>query len=212
MPIRSFAFAALLVAAGAQAATKPKSKPVPPVEQTPVENIDVDAMARAKDADPSAPADPSVAMPPSTPAAEDARADVQTPPPSPAQPSEAAVPPMLAPAPDDAERRLGAACEARAKSLLDSAQKGDYVTAIHDFDAKMRTALPEPKFKQAWESLAQFGALTARGQSHIAKGQDYLAVTVPLIFEKANLYAQVACGSDGRIAGFYVKPLDLPKE
>ena len=33
---------------------------------------------------------------------------------------------------------------------------------------------------------------------------------VPLVFEKANLYAQVSCGSDGRIAGFYVKPLQLP--
>ncbi|MEO7430843.1 MAG: DUF3887 domain-containing protein [Dokdonella sp.] len=212
MPIRSFAFAVLLVASAAQAATKPKSKPAPAVEQAPVENIDVDAMARAKDADASVPADPSVAMPPSTPAAEEPSAVEQAPPALPAQASEAAVPPLLAPAPDDAERRLGAACEARAKSLLDSAQKGDYATATHDFDAKMRTALPEPKFKKAWESLAQFGALTARGQSHIAKGQDYLAVTVPLIFEKANLYAQVACGSDGRIAGFYVKPLDLPKQ
>jgi hypothetical protein len=31
-----------------------------------------------------------------------------------------------------------------------------------------------------------------------------------MVFEKANLYAQVSCGSDGRVAGFYVKPLEIP--
>lgn len=119
----------------------------------------------------------------------------------------------MSPQMPDAQRpevRLAAACEARASALLDAAQKGDYAAATRDFDAKMRSALPLAKFKQAWESLAQFGALTARGQSHPGTGEGYLVVTIPLIFEKANLYAQVACGSDGRIAGFFVKPLEMP--
>jgi len=217
MLIRHLAFALLFAAAQAQAATKPKS--APPVDPTPVDNIDVDAMARAKDAaasDAAAPADASSATsvpapadtsPPATEPA--AKGDRPAAAPTPA--AEAAVPPLLAPAPDDAERRLGAACESRSTSLLDAAQKADYATATRDFDAKMRTAMPVPKFKQAWESLSQFGTLNARGQSHLAKGQGYIAVTIPLIFEKANLYVQVACGSDGRIAGFNVKPLDIPK-
>jgi hypothetical protein len=70
----------------------------------------------------------------------------------------------------------------------------------------MRTALPPPKLKEAWEQLAQFGKLDARGQSHLGTGDGYTIVMIPLIFEKANLVAQVACGTDGRIAGFYVKP------
>jgi hypothetical protein len=113
--------------------------------------------------------------------------------------------------PDAAGKRLAAGCESRATSLLDAAQKGDYAAATRDFDAKMRTGMPVPKFKQAWESLAQFGTLTARGQSHPARSEGYIAVMIPLIFEKANLYAQIACGSDGRIAGFHVKPLEVPK-
>ncbi|MBA8883134.1 DUF3887 domain-containing protein [Dokdonella fugitiva] len=123
--------------------------------------------------------------------------------------AQATRPSPLAPpsAPDAAEKTMAAACEARATSLLDAAQKGDYAGATRDFDAKMRSALPAPKFKQAWESLAQFGQLQARGQTHPMKGDGYIAITIPLIFDKANLYAQVACGSDGRIAGFYVKPL-----
>ena len=102
---------------------------------------------------------------------------------------------------------IAAGCEARATSLLDAAQKRDYAGATRDFDAKMRSALPPPKFKQAWESLAQFGSLQGRGQAHPMKGDGYIAITIPLIFDKANLYAQVACGSDGRVAGFYIKPL-----
>ena len=116
--------------------------------------------------------------------------------------------PLAPPTPANAnEKSLVAACEARASGLLDAAQKADYASATRDFDAKMRSALPPPKFQQAWESLLQFGQLQARGQSHPMKGDGYIAITIPLIFDKANLYAQVACGSDGRIAGFYVKPL-----
>jgi hypothetical protein len=111
------------------------------------------------------------------------------------------------PSPSDTDKSIAAGCESRATSLLDAAQKGDYAGATRDFDAKMRTALPPPKFKQAWESLAQFGALQGRGQAHPMKGDGYIAITIPLIFDKANLYAQVACGSDGRVAGFYIKPL-----
>jgi hypothetical protein len=222
MPIRPLVLALLLVAAHANAATKPKAKPAPPAQEPPVENIDVDAMARAKDAaagNSAAPPSDAAATtdtPPSSTAAtpndEPPSTPAEAPPtPPPAQAGQAAVPPLLAPAPDDAERRLAAACESRSTSLLDSAQKGDYTNATHDFDAKMRTAMPVPKFKQAWESLSQFGTLTARGQSHVSRGQGYIAVTIPLIFEKSNLFVQIACGSDGRIAGFNVKPLEIPK-
>lgn len=124
-----------------------------------------------------------------------------------AAPTERPSPLAPPPAPTDTEKSLAAACEARATSLLDAAQKGDYEGATRDFDAKMRTGLPPAKFGQAWESLAQFGAFQARGQAHPMKGDGYIAITIPLIFDKANLYAQIACGSDGRVAGFYVKPL-----
>jgi hypothetical protein len=200
------------------------------------ETIDVDAMARAKDAaagNPAAPSEATATVESATPTAgsdeakePSAPAPATTPAPEPiptaaahapaaattaAQPV-TGVPPLLSATQDPAEQRLAKACEARATSLLDAAQKGDFAGATKDFDAKMRTGLPVPKFKQAWESLAQFGALTARGQSHPAAADGYIAVTIPLLFEKANLYAQVACGSDGRVAGFYVKPLAAPKQ
>jgi hypothetical protein len=106
---------------------------------------------------------------------------------------------------------IASSCEARAKSLLDDAEKARWGEATVAFDAKMRSALPAPKFKEQWDSLAQFGKLTARGQSHLGKGEGYTIVVIPLIFEKANLLAQIACGSDGRIAGFHVTPAEKPQ-
>lgn len=127
-----------------------------------------------------------------------------------AAPTAATAPPArptpLAP-PAEAAQSLARSCEARAGALLDAAQAGDFAAATRDFDATMLSALPPDKLRAAWQSLSRFGALQARGQSHAAELQGYLAITVPLLFENGNLYAQVTCGSDGRIAGFYVKPL-----
>ena len=235
---------ALLACASAQAAPKKKHSPVAAKETAAQaathEDIDVDAMARAKDGKPTAPPpeapEASAAIEP-TPAVEaTAPAEPAAATPTDAVPGDASTkavdapgapttgtaapakaiddasmgrPSPLAPASEAAntDKSIAAGCESRAKGLLDAAQKGDYAGATRDFDAKMRTALPPPKFKQAWESLAQFGTLQGRGQAHPMKGEGYIAITVPLIFDKANLYAQVACGSDGRIAGFYIKPL-----
>ena len=179
-------------------------------------------------ADPDASAPPAAAGEAAAPAAapvsaeEPAQAGAATQGPAgqetPAEPGTASAWPRVdgaaAPPADDeaaaAQKRLQDACTRRATALLDAAQKNDFTAATRDFDARMRGALPPPELRKAWESLGQFGTLKARGQSHVATAEGYIAVTIPLLFDKANLYAQVACGSDGRIAGFYVKPLPVP--
>lgn len=234
MSIRALACLLLLVAASAQAAAPAKKKPEP---AAPPQEIDVDAMARAKDVDAQnaaaqktadAPATDSASTPTTgatetePPATEAAAAGTESKPEgesTQAQPAEtksaedqlqdalALTPPI-----DAQEKRIAAACESRSSGLLDAAQKGDFATATKDFDAKMRSALPPAKFKKTWDSLAQFGALQARGQAHPAKGEGYFIVMTPLIFEKANLVSQVTCGNDGRVAGFYVKPLSAVQQ
>lgn len=218
MTIRPFACAVLLGLACSHAvAAKKKDPPTPPPQE-----IDVDAMARAKDADaqakPAADADTAAPV-----AAEPAPADAGA---TAAEPKSESAPRKdepaaeassqeavaLTPPIDPAEKRVALACESRSKNLLDAAQKGDFAAATKDFDAKMRTAMPPAKFKQTWASLSQFGTLQARGQSHPAKGEGYFIVMTPLIFEKTTLITQVACGSDGRVAGFYVKPLSAVQQ
>lgn len=238
MTTRLLACALLLGFASAHAAPAKKQAPPPP------EEIDVDAMARAKDvgakpaestattteaSDAALPVDappPVDAVPPvdatappkeagadtegtdpaaaGKDAAAQAEASAASPAPVPAGSQDALA---LTPPIDPTEKRLGMACEARSTNLLDAAQKGDFAAATKDFDAKMRSALPPEKFKETWASLAQFGPLKARGQAHPSKGEGYFIVMTPLIFEQTNLVAQIACGSDGRIAGFHVKPL-----
>jgi hypothetical protein len=214
MSIRMLVWVLLIGATCANAAPPEKSAaPTDPKSAPPAaENVNVDALARAKDVDASPPiGDQQPPAPTATAESASSKSDA-------AKVDDAATSdaahqaPMspLAPQSDTPDARLAAGCEARATSILDAAQKGDYAAAVRDFDAKMRSAMPAAKFKQAWELLAQFGALQARGQSHLATGEGYLIVTIPLIFEKANLYAQIDCGSDGRIAGFHVKPLEVP--
>ena len=234
---------AVLIGASTALAAPPTDAPV--VAAAP-QDIDVDALARAKDVDAKAadatltpePAEAAaeaasatepVAATPATETADSAvgevpatQADAPVAEAKPAEPSADAVgadtaatgkadseasPAAIA---GSEEQRLAASCVARATRLLDDAQKGDYAAATRDFDAKMASALPPAKFGEAWNQLAQFGKLKARGQSHTLKGDGYIAVTIPLIFDKKSLYAQIACGSDGRIAGFYVKPLEIP--
>jgi cytoskeletal protein RodZ len=161
---------------------------------------------------------PAAAVPPSetTPPVEAPPATEAS---APAEPAPAAQAPETgkpaaetAESPADTEARsLAASCAARATNLLDDAQKADFGGATRDFDAKMRTDMPPAKLKQQWESMAQFGKLVARGQSHLSSGQGYTLVMVPLIFEKTNLVAQIACGTDGRIAGFHVTQAPKPK-
>lgn len=241
MTLRILAFALLACAAAASAAPPKTSPKASPPSDPATDAIDVDAMARAKDVDGAQPADAdapapdaapaetttpaaSAAEPAESPAPDDTSAPSDAPMPAEAPAasetpsSETASPAPAAmaapPAQSDEEfalRSTAAGCLSRATNLLDDAEKADYGNATRDFDAKMRTDLPAPKFKQQWESLGQFGKLVARGQSHLGTGEGYTMVMIPLIFEKTNLVAQIACGSDGRIAGFHVTRAPKPQ-
>ena len=234
MSIRVLALAFLAGVSLAVAAPPKSQKPTtdPATQQQAPEALDVDAMARAKDESAATPSDadtppPAETPPAATPAPEAAPVEATPPPaetpppveaptavetPPPAAPAGTAPPVNATESAADAEARsVAASCVARATSMLDDAQKSDFAGATGAFDAKMRTDMPPAKLRQQWESMAQFGKLVARGQSHIGSGQGYLIVMVPLIFEKTNLVAQIACGTDGRIAGFHVTAAPKPQ-
>ena len=200
------------------AAAQSAAGEAPPSEAPPSEVPATDAPpaeATAKEAPPAQESAP-VAAPEQVPAEQSSATPEITAPDAGANPApaagDAAAPTISASAAADMEAlSIASSCQARATALLDEAEKGKYGEATSAFDAKMRSALPAAKFKEQWESMSQFGKMTARGQSHLGKGDGYTIVVVPLIFEKANLLAQIACGSDGRIAGFHVTPADRPQ-
>lgn len=97
------------------------------------------------------------------------------------------------------------ACMVKTTALLDALDKGDYASAGRDFNAQVRAGAPADKLKTVWESLPQkFGARGSRGAAQNGTSNGYIVITVPLAFQNGNLAAQVACGADGKIAGFHV--------
>lgn len=195
--------------ARAKDASAQPTEPPPPPGQADAEHAASEAASTASE--PAAAAEAAAAGAAQATSAPTAATDTQSKPESAPKEGKAGSLPQdalaLTPPIDPQEKRIAAGCESRATRLLDAAQKGDFAAATKDFDAKMRSTLKPEKLKEMWNSLAQFGTLEARGQPHPSKGEGYYLVMTPLIFQKQTLVSQVACGSDGRVAGFYIKPL-----
>ncbi|MBS0431207.1 MAG: DUF3887 domain-containing protein [Proteobacteria bacterium] len=129
-----------------------------------------------------------------------AHAQVQAAPANPIQPPNAA----------DAHAAAAAieACNAKMMALLAALDQHDYPGAVKDFDDTMRAGLTSDKLQQVWESLpARFGTPGPRGTPHNSTSGGYTVITVPMQFQNGSLAAQIACGADGRIAGFHVMTL-----
>ena len=102
-------------------------------------------------------------------------------------------------------------CNGKMHALLAALDKGDYQGAEMDFDDTMKAGLTPDKLQQAWQSLpAKFGQPVSRGTPHNSMSNGYVVITMPMTYRNGNLAAQVACGADGKIAGFHVMTVPLP--
>lgn len=100
------------------------------------------------------------------------------------------------------------ACGQMSKRFLDNLEKGDFKTAVSNFDDKMKAGLSAAKLGEVWQSLGtQFGKLESRGDPQTVMYQDTPIASTPLHFAKSDLVSQLACGENGKIAGFYIRPL-----
>lgn len=98
-------------------------------------------------------------------------------------------------------------CVSATDALVDNLQHGNYQAATTDFDAKMHANLDAAKLAQVWRQVTgQTGVLQTRGRALNALYQGRVIITLPLHFQKASLNAQVACDTDGRIGGFFLRP------
>lgn len=103
-------------------------------------------------------------------------------------------------------------CRKHSEQLLDDLAAGEYARSGRAFNQTMKQALPADKLQAAWESLLpQFGRPTQRADPKGMHKDGLAVIYTPLRFERATLISQVACDSDGRIAGFYVVP-EMPKQ
>lgn len=127
--------------------------------------------------------------------------------------AQASAPPAMVVNTADAQPAVAAieSCNAKMQTLLAALDKHDYAGAEMDFNDTMRAGLTPDQLQQAWESLPQkFGTPGPRGMPHNSASNGYNVITVPMSFQNASLAAQIACGADGKIAGFHVMTLPSP--
>ena len=95
--------------------------------------------------------------------------------------------------------------KATASALLDHLDAGEYAQAEAMFGADMAATVPVDKLKAVWESLPTMaGNAKGRGDAEVSTQGGATLVQVPLHFEKGELAAKVAIGSDGKVIGFFV--------
>ena len=100
------------------------------------------------------------------------------------------------------------ACGQMSHGFLDDLEKGDFKTAASNFDSKMKADLSAGKLGEAWQSVgAQFGKLESRGDPQTVMYQGMPVVSTPLHFVKSDFVSQLACDNEGKIAGFFIRPV-----
>lgn len=91
--------------------------------------------------------------------------------------------------------------------------KGDFATAVTRYDDTMAAALPEPKLRQAWDTLeGQAGDFRRQLRARTEKDREYDVVLVTCQFEKAVLDAKVVFNANGKVAGLFFLPATPPAE
>lgn len=108
----------------------------------------------------------------------------------------------------DAERIE--ACTQASHAFLDQLAKGDFKSATANFDATLAAGLDTGKLAGVWQAIgAKYGMLESRGAPQTVMFDNMPVVMTPLQFAKGELAAQIACGADGKIAGFHLKPVSV---
>jgi dienelactone hydrolase len=102
---------------------------------------------------------------------------------------------------------------AAGKNFVDLLAKGDFTNAVARYDATMATALPEPKLREAWDTLqSQAGRFRRQLRARAEKDREYDIVLVTCQFEKAMLDAKVVFDASGKVAGLFFLPTTPPAE
>jgi dienelactone hydrolase len=107
------------------------------------------------------------------------------------------------------ELNVQAAAEpaALAERFVDLLAKEDFAAAVARFDATMKSALPEPQLREAWQSTTnQAGPFKQRLHSRALKFGAYDVVLVTCEFDRTRLDVKVALNSKSEVSGLYFVP------
>jgi hypothetical protein len=103
------------------------------------------------------------------------------------------------------------ALEQTATQFVGLLEKEDFATAEISFDPTMKSALPEAKLREVWQTLlADAGAFKQTVRSRTQKVQGYDVVFVTCKFERKQLDMKVVYDFQGRVAGLFYVPTASP--
>lgn len=98
-----------------------------------------------------------------------------------------------------------------AEQFIDSMAKGDFTTAVVDFDAAMTQAMPALRLKPTWDQLiSQCGPFQKRLGFRTEKYQQYDITYVTCQFERSVLDAKIVFNPAGKISGLFFAPAQAP--
>ena len=93
------------------------------------------------------------------------------------------------------------------KKFVELLAKEDFAGAVGQFDDKMRTALPEPKLQETWQTLqSKAGPFQKQLGVRATKLAGYDVVLVTCQFKQMALDAKVVFDAKGRVAGLFFVP------
>jgi uncharacterized protein len=94
-----------------------------------------------------------------------------------------------------------------AAQLVDLLAKKDFAGAVSRFDSTMKSALPEAKLREAWQSIQkQAGPFKQQLQSRVETVGVYKVVFVTCHFEEADLDVKVVFNADQQVTGLFFVP------
>ena len=94
-----------------------------------------------------------------------------------------------------------------ARAFIDLLVKKDFAAAVTTFDDTMKTAMPEAKMQETWNTvLAQVGGFKQAGKARTEKRGGYTIIIVTSEFENAKLDIKVVFDQAKRIAGLFFAP------
>ncbi len=94
-----------------------------------------------------------------------------------------------------------------AKEFVEMLAIEDYSNVVKKFDDTMKSAMPQDKVQDAWQSLiAQVGPFKKQVGVRQTKEQGYDVVFVTCEFEKATLDIQVVFDSAKQVSGLWFRP------
>src|SRR5262245_2487150 len=97
--------------------------------------------------------------------------------------------------------------KAAAEGFVELLAKGNFAGAVGMFDAKMQSALPEEKLRDAWAAInTKAGRFQNRVRTQAQKVGAYDVVFVTCQFEKGPLDVKVVFDSDGKVGGLFFTP------